>query len=254
MIGAIIGDVIGSIYEFRNTNDYNFDLFTSKSTFTDDTVLTIATIDSLLNNIDFTTSYKEWALKYIGRGYGGHFTNWILSNSTEPYNSCGNGSAMRVSPVGWYYNNLVDILDKARQSAEVTHNHPDGILGAQITAGCIYLARNNYSKEEIKQWVLKHSNYNVDAKLKPITEFNGLCSNTVPPAIIAFLESKDFESAIRLTISVGGDSDTMGAITGAIAEAYYKDIPEYIIKETYDRLPEEMINLLDKFNNKICHK
>ena len=252
MIGAIIGDVIGSVYEFNNTNEYDFRLFTDKSTFTDDSVLTIATIDSLLNNINYSTSYQNWALKYFNRGYGSNFINWVLDNNSKPYYSCGNGSAMRVSPIGQYFNSLEDTLLEAKKSAEVTHNHHDGIMGAQVTAACIYLARTGSTKDEIKNWILNNSNYDVTKKLKPITNFNALCSNTVPESIMAFLNSNDFESAIRIAISLGGDSDTMGAITGAIAEAYYKEIPEYILKETYSRLPEEFINLLEKFNR--CHK
>ncbi len=250
MLGAIIGDIIGSAYEWNNVKHKEFELFTDTTIYTDDTVMTIATIDAILNDIPFNISYKKWFSKYPDEDYGGNFHYWGNSDSLEPYNSWGNGSAMRVSPVGYYYNTLEDVLLKSKESAAATHNHPEGIKGAQATAAAIFMAKNNKGKHEIKEFIGKTFGYDLDEKLDSIREwyeFDESCQGTVPQAIIAFLESTDFEDAIRNAVSIGGDSDTLACITGGIAEAYYKEIPETILSKTNSILPQEMktfVNML----------
>lgn len=178
------------------------------------------------------------------------FYDWLKADNPQPYNSWGNGSAMRISPVGWAFDTLGETLDAAKRSAEITHNHPEGIKGAQATAACVYLARVGKSKQMIKEYIETLFGYNLDRtcdEIRPTYQFDESCQGTVPESIIAFLESTDYESAIRLTISLGGDSDTMGAITGGIAEAYYKEIPSYILEETLKRLPNEFIDIMQRF-------
>jgi ADP-ribosylglycohydrolase len=229
--GAIAGDIIGSPYEHHNVKTVDFDLFSHKSKFTDDTVLTVATMDVLLNNGDYTNIYQHYGRKYPHRGYGGRFKSWIRAENPQPYNSWGNGSAMRTSPIGWYCNSIDDVLAEAKKSAEVTHNHPEGIKGAQAVAAAVYLARTGKTKNEIKQFIVDKFEYNLDRtidSIRPNYHFDVSCQGSAPEAIIAFLESTDFENAIRLAISIGGDSDTIVCITGGIAEAYYKEVPEDI--------------------------
>jgi ADP-ribosylglycohydrolase len=250
MIGAIIGDVVGSIYERINIKTTDFPLFNERSRFTDDTVLTIAVADSILNDVEFGKSLKRWARKYPKAGYGYRFKNWFHSDSTEPYNSWGNGSAMRVSPAGFAFDTLDDALKAAKKSAEVTHNHPEGIKGAQATAAAIYMSRKNASKEEIKQYVEETFNYNLSRtadEIRPNYRFDVSCQGSVPEAIIAFLESSDFENAVRLAISLGGDSDTIACITGGISQAFYKTIDPELVKFVRAKLPPEMIEIIDQF-------
>ncbi len=250
VFGAIIGDIVGSIYEFDNIKTKSFELFSSNSRFTDDTVLTVATIDALLNEIPFVAAYKKWFNKYPNAGYGGSFMEWAKSGGSEPYNSWGNGSAMRVSPVGSYFKTLEEVLAKAKQSAEVTHNHPEGIKGAQAVASSVFFAKTGKAKSEIKEFVKENFNYNLDEPIPGIRtwyKFDVSCQGSVPQAITAFLESTDFEDAIRNAVSIGGDSDTIACITGSIAEAYYKDIPEKIKKEALGRLDSEMQTLIKSF-------
>ncbi len=212
MLGAIVGDIVGSIYEFNNHRSKDFPLFGGACDFTDDTVLTVAIADCLLNQGDYAKYIKNYARKYPNRGYGGKFAQWIHSESFEPYNSWGNGSAMRVSAVGFAYNDLQSVMNEAKRSAEVTHNHPEGIKGAQATAVAIYMARTGQSKEQIKQAIANTFNYDLNRtvdEIRPVYKFNESCQETVPEAIIAFLESTDFEDAIRNAISLGGDSDTL---------------------------------------------
>jgi ADP-ribosylglycohydrolase len=228
IIGAIAGDIIGSAYEFNNLKSVNFELFTNGTFFTDDSVLTIATMDVLLNKGDYTKVYQKYGKAYPHRGYGGHFRSWIHSNNPKPYKSWGNGSAMRASPIGWYCDTIDDVLAEAKKSAEVSHNHPEGIKGAQAAAAAVYLARTGKTKNEIKQFIVDKFEYNLDRTIddiRPTYEFDVSCQGSVPEAIIAFLESIDFENAIRLAVSIGGDSDTIACITGGIAEAFYKEIP-----------------------------
>ena len=257
LLGGIAGDIIGSIYEFNPVRFKDFELFKSNSTYTDDTVMTIANAEWLLSKGVLMDIMRKYGHKYPGAGYGGMFYDWLKSRCPKPYNSFGNGSAMRVSPVGWAFDTLEETLEAAKQSAEITHNHPEGIKGAQATAACIFMARTGKSKQEIKEYVETKFGYDLSRtcnEIRPTYQFNESCQGTVPESIIAFLESTDFESAIRLTVSLGGDADTMGAITGAIAEAYYNVIPEHIKNEVLKRLPEEFINILGEFYNRFISK
>jgi ADP-ribosylglycohydrolase len=238
MIGAIIGDIVGSPYESSNfKNDIKtkeFPLFNENSRFSDDSVMTIAVAEALMNGgkpDDYIDAMKKYGRLYPRVGYGGQFSRWMRSDDREPYNSWGNGSAMRVSPCGWYFNSLEETLHAAEVSAAVTHNHPEGIKGAQVTAAAIFLARTGSTKAEIKTYI--ESNYGYDLsrtldEIRPTYKFDVSCQGSVPEAIIAFLESTDFEDAIRNAISIGGDSDTIGAITGSIAEAAYGGVPNDI--------------------------
>ncbi len=250
MLGAIVGDIVGSIYEFNNHRSKDFPLFGVDCKFTDDTVLTIAVADCLMNNGNYTEYIKNYARKYTGRGYGGRFRQWISSESMEPYNSWGNGSAMRVSAVGFAYNDLEAVMNEAKRSAEVTHNHPEGIKGAQATAVAIFMARKGQSKEDIKTAIAQSFDYDLNRavdEIRPTYVFNESCQETVPEAIIAFLESKDFEDAIRNAISLGGDSDTLACITGGIAEAFYDGVPTDIAKKALSYLDFNMREVVEKF-------
>ncbi len=249
-VGAVAGDIIGSVYEIKRIKTTVFPLFTEYSTFTDDTVLTIAIADAILNNKPFDKTLHEYGNRYPDRGYGKKFFEWLQSPNPRPYNSWGNGSAMRVSPVGFAYRTIEEVLEKAKKSALPTHNHIEGIKGAQAVAAAVFLAKNGVNKKDIKDYIEKNFGYNLNRKIeeiRPFYSFKVSCQETVPEAIIAFLESSDFESAIRLGISLGGDSDTIGAITGAIASAYYNGVPEYIVNEVEKRLPLEFIKILNKF-------
>ena len=250
ILGAIAGDVIGSVYEFNPVRQKDFELITRYSGFTDDTVMTVANADWLVSGDSLMGIMQEYGNKYRGAGYGGMFYNWLVSRDPQPYNSFGNGSAMRVSPVGWAFNTLEETMAAAKISAEVTHNHPEGIKGAQATAACIFMARTGSTKEEIKSYIENTFGYDLGRtcdEIRPSYKFDETCQGTVPESIITFLESTDFEDAIRLAVSLGGDADTMGAITGAIAEAYYKEIPEHIVTEVLKRLPGEFKDVMIKF-------
>lgn len=257
MFGSIIGDVIGSVYEWDRIKTTEFPLFSKKTNYTDDTVLTIATADVLLNNkSDYALPYREYALKYTGRGYGGRFKVWLDSKElAPPYNSFGNGSAMRVSPIGFFYESEEEVLDQAKKSAEVTHDHPEGIKGAQATALAIFFARKKKDKSFIKKEISERFGYDLNRtidQIRPDYYFDETCQKTVPESIIAFLESTSFENAIRLAISLGGDSDTLACITGGIAEAYYGIAEETeMIKNTMDLLPIDFINIIINFYTKI---
>lgn len=254
MLGAIAGDIIGSIYEFTDFKpDFNFPLFCPNSEFTDDTVLTVALADSLLNNISYKEKLIEYYFKYPHAGYGGMFHKWARSKNPKPYNSWGNGSAMRVSPIGYAYDDLETVLQKAKESAEVTHNHPEGIKGAQATAASIFLARTKHSKKELKEFVEKNFDYNLDLdfeELRRTYAFNESCQGTVPQAIFTFLISEYFEDSIRKAIYIGGDSDTLACINGSIAEAFYGGVPENIAKEIYKRLDDRLSAEVNSFIKK----
>ncbi|MCP4611709.1 MAG: ADP-ribosylglycohydrolase family protein [Planctomycetes bacterium] len=253
MLGSIAGDIIGSVYEWNRIKTTDFPIFQDKCDYTDDSVLTIATAYSILNNESYAQCYKDFSRRYPGRGYGGRFQEWILSETLAPYNSWGNGSAMRVSPVGFAFDTEQEILLQAKQSAEVTHNHPEGIKGAQATALAIFMARKGYSKKEIKKEIEQRFNYNLNStidEIRPDYRFNESCQGTVPEAITAFLESDDFEHSIRLAVSLGGDSDTLACITGGISEAYYRGIPEHIIDEVMEIIPKEFIEIIEMFREK----
>ena len=266
MLGAIIGDIVGSIYEFDNIKTKNFNLFTNEMFFTDDTVMTIAIADAIINGAkpeNFILSMKKWGGDYIDKSYGASFINWLKSENSEPYNSWGNGSAMRVSPCGWiaklsepFEEGLKLTEDLAKKSAEVTHNHPEGIKGAQATAAAIFFMRHGKSKNAIEEYkkLLKdyiQNKYKYDLnftlnEIRPSYDFNESCQKTVPQAIVSFLESENFEDAIRNAISIGGDSDTLAAITGSIAEAAY-GIPEDIKEKAINYLDNEIKELYNKW-------
>jgi ADP-ribosylglycohydrolase len=253
MYGAILGDILGSIYEFNNLKTENpetIDLFNPECYFTDDTVLTVAVVDAILNGGDYEEPVCTWARAFPDAGYGERFFDWAHSTKRQPYNSWGNGSAMRVSPVGWAFDTLEETLTQAKKSAEITHNHPEGIKGAQATAGAIFMARTGSSKQEIKDYIEKSFGSNLHRTVKEIRpdyHFDVSCQGTVPEAITAFLESRDFAHAMRLAISLGGDTDTLACITGGIAEAFYRAIPQELIDFAQARLPEEIKEFLAKF-------
>jgi ADP-ribosyl-[dinitrogen reductase] hydrolase len=254
MIGAIAGDIIGSVYEFDNIKTTDFPLFTNESDYTDDTIMTIAVADWLLNGGDLAKVMQRYGREYPypTGGYGGRFSGWLREKDPLPYNSWGNGSAMRVSAVGWMFDSLEKTLEVAKETAIVTHNHPEGIKGAQATAAAIYLARTGKSKQDIKQYIETTFSYDLGRtcdEIRPFYRFNESCQGTVPEAIIAFLDSSDFENAIRLAVSLGGDSDTLACITGGIAEAFY-GIPEDIEKQVSDKLPGTFQKVIKEFKNK----
>ena len=253
MLGAIAGDIIGSVYEAHPIKVADFPLFQPHSTFTDDTVLTVATAYSILEKVDYAKAFKLFGQKYPHAGYGASFYQWIFSPSSKPYNSWGNGSAMRVSPVGFAFDTIDDVLEEAGKSAAVTHNHPEGINGAQATAMAVFLARKGANKEYIKQELGKRFAYNLDRTLdeiRPEYHFDVSCQGSVPESIIAFLESSDFEDAVRQAVSLGGDSDTMACIAGGIAHAYYKEIRSDIIAHVREKLPGDFLLIIDKFNKR----
>lgn len=252
MLGAIIGDICGSVYEFSPAKSYNFDLITSGSNFTDDSVLSLAVADAFLNNKDIKNTLALYAREYPLRGYGGRFQNWICSD-LKPYGSYGNGSAMRVSSVGFLAKSEKEALEYARWSAMPTHNHPEGVKGAQAVALAIYLAKSGASKEDIKNKIVSTCIYDLSRSLGEIEEnyhFDVTCQGSVPEAIIAFLGSEDFESTIRNAIWLKGDADTQACIAGGIAQAFYKEIPKELLHLAYDKLPNSLIEILDQFHLK----
>ena len=256
MLGAIIGDIVGSIYEWRNIKTKEFPLFGHKCEFTDDSVMTIAVAEGLMNGgtpDDYINAMKRIGRMYPNAGYGGHFSSWLFTDDRAPYNSWGNGSAMRVSPVGWIFDTLEKTESTAEVSAAVTHNHPEGIKGAQATAAAIFLTRNGKTKDEIKTYIENKYDYDLSRTLdeiRPTYEFDVSCMGTVPEAIIAFLESNDFEDAIRNAISLGGDSDTLTAITGSIAEAAY-GVPDEIRSKALSLLDLPLLEVFDRWQKKL---
>lgn len=267
MYGAILGDIIGSPFEFdRGDKTKDFKLFSRRSHFTDDSVMTLAVCEALLKvGQDATvkeiedaviSSMQSWGRRYPHEGYGGYFRRWLTARHPEPYNSFGNGSAMRVSAAGWLYDSLEKIRVVAKATANVTHNHPEGIKGAEATASAIFMARNGSLKEEIKKYIENEFHYDLNRTLdeiRPSFHMDETCQKTVPEAIIAFLEAEDYEDAIRNAISLGGDTDTLGAITGSIAEAYY-GIPQTLITECRNRINKEMRDVLDEFDQTLSGK
>ncbi len=262
LLGAIAGDTIGSIYEFNPTKNYNFPLIDDRMEYTDDSIMTIAVADWLLHPTDagyptnrLIFSMRKWGneYRYPMGGYGGTFTTWLYREDMGPYNSWGNGSAMRVSAVGFAFDTIEQTLHAAKVSAEVTHNHPEGIKGAQATAAAIFLARTGSSKEKIREYITKTFGYDLSKTCDDIREayrFEASCQETVPQSLIAFFDSKDYEDAIRLTVSLGGDADTMGAITGAVAIAYYKEMPDEVYDFTMSKLPEDLKAVVMEFEKK----
>jgi len=248
MLGAIAGDVIGSVHEHAGTKSADFPLFTPRSTFTDDTVLTAAVASALLDGTDYAAALRDFGRRYPQAGYGGLFRTWLLSESPGPYGSFGNGSAMRASPVGFAMGSVEEVLAEAARSAAVTHDHPEGIKGAQATALAVYLARTGEAKELIREEISARFGYDLDRSLeaiRPAYRFYVSCQGTVPEAIIAFLESTSYEDAVRKAISLGGDADTLASIAGGIAQAHYKAIPNRIVKEVRRRVPRRIWEVVE---------
>ena len=248
MLGAIVGDIVGSVYEFDNHRSKDFPLFREDSNFTDDTILTIATADALMGEWDFARHYREYAKKYPS-SYGNSFHGWIHDDGAGPYNSFGNGSAMRVSPVAWFLHHDHRVMLIAERSAEVTHNHPEGIKGAQATAMVIYWARNGVPRNRIRRDLEDRFEYDTSTSVEELQEtyeYNETCQRTVPEAFRCFYEATDFEDAIRNAISIGGDSDTVAAIAGSMAEAKW-GVPEEIRIEALGRLDDKLRDTYERF-------
>jgi ADP-ribosylglycohydrolase len=251
MIGVIAGDVIGSVHEHSRTKSTDFPLFDPLSCFTDDTVLTVATAYAILNGTAYETAYRDFGRRHPDAGYSGSFYQWLLSEEPRPYNSWGNGSAMRVAPVGLAFMSVDEVLHEAEQSATVTHNHVEGVKGAQATALAVFMGRSGASKEEIRKELVRRFGYDLHRSIEQIRPTYGWdvsCQGSVPEAIIAFLDSDDVEHAIRLAISLGGDGDTQAAIAGGIAHAFYGHVPENIAGPVRERLPPEFIRVIDAFD------
>jgi ADP-ribosylglycohydrolase len=253
MIGAIAGDIIGSVYEFRPIKTKDFPLFRRDSEFTDDTVVTVAVADAILAGRPYVDSIREVGRRYPHASYGWWFSSWLQSDDAQPYNSWGNGSAMRVSPVGFAFSSEDEVLRQARMTAEVTHNHPEGIKGAEATALAILLARTGHDKERIRSRIASQFGYDLNRivdSIRPSYSFDVSCQGTVPEAIVAFLDSVSYEDAIRNAVSLGGDSDTLACITGGIAEAFYGGVPESIRAEVRARLTPDLWEVTEAFCRK----
>jgi ADP-ribosylglycohydrolase len=256
MYGAILGDILGSIYEFDNRKTEEpeqIDLLDPDCHYTDDTVLTVAVAEAILGDRDYQKALHAWARKFPRAGYGGGFARWARSEEPKPYNSWGNGSAMRVSPVGWAFKTMDETLAEAKRSAECTHSHPEGIKGAQATAAAIFMARNGAAKGEIREFIASRF-YKLDRtvqEIRPLYRFKESCQETVPEAITVFLESRDFPHCMRLAISLGGDTDTLACIAGGIAEAFYRAIPQELTDFANNRLRYSMKAVVDRFYGSI---
>lgn len=260
MYGAILGDIIGSPYEFANwERNKDFELFDKHACFTDDTVMTVAIAEALLNcgkdsdentyKKAFVESMQKWGLEYINAGYGGLFYRWLLSKNPQPYGSFGNGSAMRVSPIGWMFDSLERTREVAKWSALVTHNHPEGIKGAEATASIIWLARNGALKREIKEFIENEFDYDLSRHcedIRPGYKFDVSCQGSVPEAIIAFLDAENYEDCIRNAVSLGGDTDTQACIAGGIAEAFY-GVPSELVEKAEMILTKELKGKISEF-------
>lgn len=254
MIGAICGDVIGSVYEGHNVKSKQFPLFSRKTRFTDDTVLTVAVADAILNHKYFGPTIHRYSNQYPKAGFGGKFRDWMKSKHPKPYGSYGNGSAMRISPVGYAFNSIPEVMLLAEKISNISHNHPDAIKGAQAIAVSIFLARNGKSKSEIKSYIETEFGYDLNRtidSIRQVYKFDVSAKGSVPEAIIAFLESTDYEDAIRNAISIGGDSDTIACMCGGISEAYYKTIPADIVDKVKKLLPPNFLIIIDEFYQKV---
>lgn len=252
ILGSISGDIIGSVYEWNRIKTKNFPLIDPDSFFTDDTVMTIAIAEAMMTDRNFQGAMIRWGKRYPSCSYGGMFSRWLSSGDPKPYNSFGNGAAMRASAAGCFVNTEDETLEAAKQTALPSHNHPEGIKGAQATAMTIFLARTGASKPKIKKLITEKFGYDLKRPLddiRPEYGFDETCQRTVPEAIICFLESTDYEDAVRNAISLGGDSDTLACITGGFAAAYYKKIPDVIIDHTMKKLKPDMTDVLHKINS-----
>jgi ADP-ribosylglycohydrolase len=255
MIGAIAGDIIGSEYEWNNIKTKEFELFSPKCFFTDDTVLTVALADSILTGTPYVDNLKKFYRMYPFSGYGGSFHSWAKSADSKPYNSWGNGAAMRISPAGYAYDDLDTVLQKAAEFTEITHNHPEGIKGGQATAAAIFLARKGKSKDEIKDFIETEFQYELSKhvdEIRPSYKFNESSQETVPQAIRAFIDSTGFEDAIRTAVSLGGDTDTLACITGGIAQGFYGGVPDPIANKVYEILDKRLGKITREFMEEFC--
>ncbi len=255
MLGAIVGDYVGSIHEFDPQKHKDFTLLDRRCTVTDDSILTLAVAEWLLDGVDLVSRFHEMVAAYPQAGWGGMFVHWALARHREPYNSFGNGAAMRVSPVGWAFDTMEETLRAAAASAAVTHNHPEGIKGAQATAAAVFIARTTHDKTQIRHEIERRFGYDLGrslADIRPAYRFDETCQGTVPEAIVAFLESADFEDAIRNAISLGGDADTLAAITGGIAHAFYGGVPPEPARAALHAVPTELAELWPRFQERYC--
>lgn len=255
MLGAIAGDIIGSVYEWNNIKTKNFPLFDRGCCFTDDTVLTVALAEAILDDEPYISRLRSYYQSYPDSGYGGSFKRWAKSRDPMPYNSWGNGAAMRISPAGFAYDDLDTVLIKAREFTEPTHNHPEGIKGGQATATAVFLARSGRSKDEIRSYVAATFGYDLSRhvdEIRPTYTFDVSAQGTVPQAIRAFLDSMDFEDAIRTAVSLGGDTDTLACITGGIAQAFYGGVPDAISTRVYTILDERLATVTRRFMASYC--
>jgi len=253
MLGAIIGDIVGSRFEHHNYKGKDFELCHPDCSFTDDSVLTAAIADALLSGVDYAITLKNWFWHYPNAGYGHSFRRWTSGDMTAGYESFGNGSAMRVSPVAWFFHDLDSVLIEAKKSAAVTHNHSEGIKGAQATASAIFLARQGHTKESIKTFIQETFQYDLDRspdEIRPDYKFDVTCQGSVPEAICCFLHSVDFEDAIRSAISIGGDSDTIACIAGSIAEPFF-GIPDTLAAWAVNKLDDRLKHILERFRKSL---
>lgn len=250
MFGAIAGDIIGSVYERSPIKTKDFPFFHPRCSFTDDTVLTVAVAHAILEGSPYEQSVREIGRRYPNAGYGGSFIGWLQADHPEPYNSWGNGAAMRVSPVGFAFNTEDEVLSEAEKTAIISHNHPEGVKGAQAAALAVYLARFGHTKEDIREQICRRFGYDMHRtidNIRPTYFFDISCRGTVPEAIIAFLDSVSYEDAVRNAVSLGGDSDTLACITGGIAEAYYRDVPESIKAKVRELLTPDLLKITETF-------
>lgn len=250
MIGAIAGDIIGSVYERHPIKSKDFPLFHPRCRFTDDSVLTIAVAEAILTGQPYERAIQEIGRRYPGAGYGASFMAWLFCDQPRPYNSWGNGAAMRVSPVGFAFDREEDVLSEAEKTARISHNHPEGVKGAQATALAVFLSRMGYSRDEIRERISRQFGYNLSRTvddIRPAYSFDISCQGTVPEAITAFLDSKSYEDAVRNAISLGGDSDTLACITGGIAEAFYGSVPEEVRARVKQCLTPDLWQVAEAF-------
>ena len=268
MYGAILGDIIGSRFEFdRGGKTKEFELFTSEDSFTDDTAMTIAIGEALMKaglaadtdsiEREVTSSMRAWAKRYPEAGYGGRFYKWLFwSHNTQPYGSFGNGSAMRVSAAGLLYDTIERTREVAKSTAVVTHNHPEGIKGAECTAAVMFLARTGATKDEIKEYVVREFGYDISAtvdELRPFHKHNETCMDALPKALVSFFDGESYEDVIRNAVSLGGDTDTIAAIAGAMAECYF-DMPITLLGECLSKLEDDMREVVKQFDSYIGRK
>ncbi len=257
MIGAIAGDIVGSVHEGDGIKTKDFPLFINSSVFTDDSVLTVALADTILTGTPYTENLKNFYRWYPDAGYGASFRRWAQGIHSEPYNSWGNGAAMRISPAGYAFDDLETVLARAEEFTVITHSHPEGIKGGQSVAAATFLARTGRTKAEIRHFIESRFGYDLSRhvdEIRPAYVFDVSCQGTVPPAIRAFLDSSDYEDAIRNAVSLGGDADTLACITGGIAQAFYGEIPSVIQEKVYSILDLRLKSITRRFMAQYCEQ